>query len=197
MNSKSICAPNLWDSVLRIRVNWDIWSKQFQPKLYIFMCNFAHVTTRAERSQDWEMLFKILFSNFMRVSSSRKFLFGFLLCLFKCSSVCFFQKEQLLFPLNELFNYLMEFFYENLHIRNSDIFKANFHSFFLVIRNHIWPLQCGPCFSSFQANAYILPSYTFAVKSCLNDVLCSLLNYVILLFLKTWHKANLHYCAPN
>lgn len=36
-----------------------------------------------------------------------------------------------------------------------------------------------------------------SVKSSLNDLLCSLLNYVILLFLKTWHKANLHYCAPN
>ena len=31
----------------------------------------------------------------------------------------FFQKEQLLYPLNELYNYLMEFFYESFHKRNS------------------------------------------------------------------------------
>jgi len=65
------------------------------------------------------MPFKILFSDFIRVSSSRKFSFGFLLCLFKSNSVFFFQKEQLLYPLNELYNYLMEFFYESFHKRNS------------------------------------------------------------------------------
>lgn len=131
------------------------------------------------------MLFKILFSNLVRVSSSRTFQFGLLVCLFKCDSVCFFKKINSCFPLNELFNYLMEFFSENLHVRNQNTFESNLHSFSLVIRNNLWSLQCRHWFSGFQAGACISPSYTFAVKSGLNDLLCSLLNYVILLFLKT------------
>lgn len=138
-----------------LRVPGASQGQRFQPKLSSFTGNSAHATTSPERSRSREMPFKILFSPFIRVSSSRMFLFSFSLCLFKNNLVWiyfyFFQKEQLLFPFDELFNCLMEFFYENLHIRHSNIFKSNLYSFSSV-PNHFWPLRCGLGFSGFQAN---------------------------------------------
>lgn len=151
-----------------LRVPWAGQGQRFQPKLSSFTGNSAHAATSPERSRSREMPFKILFSPFIRVSSTRMFLFSFSLCLFKNNLVwifIFFQKEQLLFPFNELFNCLMEFFYENLHIRRSNIFKSNLHSFSSVVRNHFWPLRRGLGFSGFQANVCVSPSYPCAATS--------------------------------
>ena len=63
-------------------VNWTRWSKRVQLKLSIFLHNFAHAATSPERSQSREMPHKMLFSHFIRVSSSGMFLFSFSLCLF-------------------------------------------------------------------------------------------------------------------